>query len=227
MRESFECEKCGQAHDRCHGHSVRCSECDWSGGNKYLDTPCHKCGGALLRRPCRKWPIKNLNVCQDHGGGGSHSRHASSKRGLEGELRKTLVITGHVEPVDDPFTELAQIAGELREARGQLAEMVARLPGIEDVGTDKYATQLSVVMKAYQDYLGMSARVATDMSRLDLTDRIAKMHAAIDQATARLVQSALAGALEKSSLTPPQRTEVLKDFGRLLRVEESAGLDGA
>lgn len=198
--------------------------------------PCTKCGQVHVRDNvatcvahtkmgfCRKYPVHGSTVCPTHGASVKRVRAAADRRVADKELRKTLAVTGYIEPVEDPFSELAQVAGEIRHARLQLAEMVEALPSIEDTGTDKYATQLHVVMQAWKEFLQMSARVATDMSRLDLTDRIARMQAAVDQQTAAIVQGALAAALAEAPLTEPQRGEVLQAFGRRLRVGEPAAL---
>jgi predicted nucleic acid-binding Zn-ribbon protein len=55
------------------------------------------------------------------------------------------------------------------------------------------------------------------MTRLDLDAKIAKLKARVDAETAEIVQTALAGALEKASLTPEIQEMILREFGSRLR----------
>jgi plasmid stability protein len=169
---------------------------------------------------CKKFPVHGATVCATHGASVKRVRAAADRRVAESEATKILEIAGTYESVEDPFTALADLAGEIVAVKEALREKVEILPTLEDVGAERYATQLHVLMQAYERFLTHSARVLTDMSRLDLTDRIARMHAAVDAATAGLVESALSQALAHSALTEPQRADVLREFGARLRGEK-------
>lgn len=142
---------------------------------------------------------------------------ATERAKVEADARKLLDVQGNYEAVTDPYTALSQIAGELLRVKTVLGERVEDLSSLKDQGTDKYATQLDVIMSAYERFLGHSAKLLTDMSRLDLDAKIAKLTAAIDAETASIVESALAGALDASSLPADERMSVLVMFGQLLR----------
>lgn len=215
--EPFDCTQCGMRHERCTQHSVKCSECGWSGGNHHAGDACTKCEAVCVMRPCQKWPLRKMSVCEAHGGGNVRSKVASARYAEEAELNKLLKIEGHVEPVHDPYSFLASIAGELELIKTQLGRRVQDLPSLEDVGTEKYATQLSVTMQAYERFLTHCARIGTDMSRLDLDSKIARLTAAIDAETASIVTSALESGLSAIALDPEQRSIVLQAFGQALR----------
>lgn len=186
-----------------------------------MDQPCIKCETPCVQRPCNKWPLKNVASCAAHGGNNARSKNANLEREAEADIEKLLRIEGHVEPVHDPYSFLAQLAGEMSLIKTQLGQKVQDLPSLEDAGSERVAAQIHVVMAAYERFLTHCGKIATDMSRLDLDSRIAKLSAAIDNETAAIVSTALSGALAKSSLPVDERESVLREFGNLLRTQES------
>lgn len=223
--DPFLCENCGKTHDRCNRDVVECPACGWSGGNVRWGDPCVKCGGGpTIVRPCAKYPPRHMPTCTAHGGHTESAMAESARREEEFQIAKLLNVHGKVQPISDPYTFLARIAGEMDMVRDRLAERVEQLPDIEDAGTDKYAAQLRVTFQAYEKFLSNCARIGTDMSRLDLDSHIAKLTAAIDSETASIVENALAGALNAGDLSAEQRELVLRVFGALLREPASKAL---
>lgn len=158
-----------------------------------------------------------MPTCDAHGGNTESAKAESARREEEAQIAKLLNVHGNVTPIVDPYSFLARIAGEMDLVRERLADRVERLPSLEDAGTDKYAAQLQVTFQAYEKFLSNCAKIATDMSRLDLDSRIAKLTATIDSETASIVESALAGALSEAALPADEMERVLRVFGELLR----------
>lgn len=214
--EPFDCDECGQRHERCRGHSIRCTECDWSGGNVDPSVPCIHCGGVCIKRPCKRWPIKHLTVCDSHGAGNAISKKTSERRGFEVEVRK-LINVEDARPVVNPYLELQELAGEILYIKDVFREKVNELVSLKDIGGDRVATQIDVIVSAYERGVDRAEHILTNMARLNLQEQIALLQAKIDDATALIVQRALEGALGKVALGPEDRESVLREFGSLLR----------
>lgn len=156
-------------------------------------------------------------VCNSHGAKAPNAIRKAQERGLDQEVHKLLEIEGQFEPILDPYALLASIAGEVDYVKDILREQVEGLRDLEDIGTDKKMTQIAVVFQAYERFLAHAGKLATDMSKLDLTARIASVRAAVDEATAAIVRDALTRALDNPRIQPDTRNEVLREFGVALR----------
>lgn len=112
------CARCGQVHvtrtgaPACTGHVQHCSACGWSSRNR-LGQPCVECGGEVVERPCRDFPVRGAKVCDDHGAGAPQvrrrARRTVAKARLEGEVA---AIRAELGTAVDGLDE----AGVLREA---------------------------------------------------------------------------------------------------------------
>jgi hypothetical protein len=138
----------------------------------------------------------------------------------------SLLAQGY-EPIVDPYTELANLAGEILQVKGFFRERVEALEQLKDEGSEGVATQIDVLVSAYERAMDRSEKILTNMSRLDLDARIAALHAKIDDATAEVVSRALDKALSKTELSPAERADVLTTFGRALREPHPAALQPA
>jgi hypothetical protein len=135
---------------------------------------------------------------------------------LDHEAHRILGIEGF-EPISDPYHALAELAGEVLKVKEVLLQKVEALPSIEDIGAGPIATQISVVLSAYERSLDRSASLLTNIARLDLDARIAALQSRIDSATAELVSTAMSGALAGASVPAEMQESVMRLFGQLLR----------
>ena len=225
--EPFDCDECGETHTKCSKHTVRCPDCNWSGGNFHEGDPCVKCGVPCIRRACRKPPFPEMAVCSMHGGATKTTRDLSAKRvaakKAEASAKKILEIEGW-EPVTDPYAELLNLAGEVLKVRDIFREKVEELTNLKDEGGENIATQIDVLVSAYERALDRSERVLLGIGRLDLDARIAALHARIDANTAELVSSALNYALSKAPVEQEIRDDIMQRFGKRLRQENTPAL---
>ncbi len=134
----------------------------------------------------------------------------------ERSVQRILNIEGY-ESVVDPYTELAHLAGEVLKVKDVFRDKVEELTSLKDVGGDKVATQIDVLVSAYERALDRSERLLLGISRLDLDARIAALHARIDATTAELVSTAMYDALAEVEVTQEIRDSVMHAFGIHLR----------
>jgi hypothetical protein len=128
-----------------------------------------------------------------------------------------LEIEGNFDPIGDPYTEMSSLAGEVVRLKNVLREKVEQLTTLKDVGGDKVATQIDVLMSAYERGLDRCERILTNMARLDLDGKIAALQSKVDSATADKVSAALAAGLSAIALSPEDHAKVLTIFGNALR----------
>lgn len=147
----MQCERCGQAHDRCTGHSRQ-------------------------GRPCGNWPIRGLDKCRMHSGKRGAEAKADGERALQHRQAEQAVATYGLPRDVDPHTALAE---EVARTAGHVAWLGAKIRELEDdelvwgttEQTDKGATEFpgtdttseakpSVWVKLYQDERAHLTRVA-------------------------------------------------------------------
>lgn len=183
------CEKCGQSHWKCLAHN--------RAGN-----------------PCGRGAVDGLDVCVMHGAKSPQAKRMAAIRITENEATKILAIEGF-DSISDPYTELSSLAGEVVKLKDVLRAKVEELTTLKDIGGDKVATQIDVLMSAYERGLDRCERILTNMARLDLDGKIAALQAKVDSETQAVISRALEVAL--SSVDPSQRETILRDFGNALR----------
>lgn len=108
------CDRCGQAHPKCHAHAKH---------------------GPL--RPCMAWPPKGQTICTKHGGGAKQIRSASKRRLALGEAQAELNRLGvpiEVDPADAMLQMVYEAAGNVAflRMRVQQLEQAGRLVGDHD-----------------------------------------------------------------------------------------------
>src|SRR4051812_34966234 len=100
------CERCGQQHPKCAGHSKRTG------------------------KPCGKSPIIGGTVCATHGGSAPQVRAAATRRlaaaKLEREAAATLDLV-EIQEITDPLGLLLEVLAEIRAFQLFLANRVAEL----------------------------------------------------------------------------------------------------
>jgi hypothetical protein len=130
------------------------------------------------------------------------------------------------DPITDPFSALADLAGKVVALQEIMHRKVEELSTLRQYGGEM-GDRIDLVYEAWERALDRSLRTLQGMAKLDLDARIAKLQAAVDNETAAIVQRALAGALDTVHLTNEERTQVLAAFGALLRNGQPAALTTA
>jgi Zn-dependent oligopeptidase len=174
-----------------------------------------KCGGKLLKREgtCTRpagWgtPHPGTGRCKLHGG----CSPSHSVAGAQEQARKAVMRLGF-EPVADPLSQLASVAGELVAVKDRLREHVERLTQIRTLsaeGTEQVRAELS----AYQQALRDTVSVLAVMARLNIGERMAK----VSEAQLELMEKALRHALEDAGLGLEEQDRAAHVFTRHLRV---------
>jgi hypothetical protein len=182
-RMSPVCETCGQVHERCVRHS-RSGE------------------------PCKNWPVRGTTVCAapNHGGRLPRVKAAAAERVVEQQMRRSLARLD-VPAVEDPFTELGKLAGQVVSWKDALAALVNRLvegDTCESCGAaggrlryESFATgaeQLRSEVSLFERAMDRCASVLGLMAKLNIDERMARISERQAEAVIRAIDTALAVA---------------------------------
>ena len=132
------------------------------------------------------------------------------------EVRK-LINVEDARPVVNPYLELQELAGEILYIKDVFREKVNELVSLKDIGGDRVATQIDVIVSAYERGVDRAEHILTNMARLNLQEQIALLQAKVDSATTTIVSNALEGALTPLALTAEEKESVLRQFGSCSR----------
>jgi hypothetical protein len=126
---------------------------------------------------------------------------------LEREARGYLAKYGVATPVDNPVQALSELAGECAALKDYFADRVKQLRDPEFTSlTVLGADQISALVSAYERALDRFARVLTDMAKLNVEDRLAK----VSEAEALALGASLDRALLAAGVESAQRARVLE-----------------
>ena len=156
-------------------------------------------------------PLTGLTVCRMHGANGAAKAAAAVR---ETERKAILAIRREgVEPVGDPVELLLSLTAEAAEWQRQLREIVAGLSLIryEDA---KGAEQLRSEIALYERALDRTQKFATDLARLNLEERQAR----VTERQVEITEKALTVALALKIADEAVRMDVLGEFSTQLRL---------
>jgi hypothetical protein len=199
------CERCGQEHLTVHGHPA-CPGHILSGDRQ--GQPCtHELGYGTVH--------KGYGHCKFHGGNTlTHNKNAAAEM-IDREARAMLGIEGF-EPITDPYTELSELAGEIVKLKDVLRDKVEELTNLKDVGDENVATQIDVLFQAYERSIDRCERILMGMARLDLEDRIARLHTRINSDMAAQIIGSMNAALDAAVVPDALREVVIREFSNRL-----------
>lgn len=188
------CQKCGKDHgDGCSAHRSHGGE------------PCKQTRGLTATQDGRR-------ICATHGGRSPNLRAVTESANVE---RKALLAIRRegVEPVGDPVELLLSLTAEAAEWQRQLREIVAGLSLIryEDA---KGAEQLRSEIALYERALDRTQKFATDLARLNLEERQAR----VTERQVEITEKALTVALALKIADEAVRMDVLGEFSTQLRL---------
>jgi len=144
--------------------------------------------------------------CGNHGGPASTADAKAARNVVEGSVldRMAAIMAEHGDrlldppPVENPLTELLGLAAEMREWKVILQQIVAYLFSRQRIRSshDKVGEQLRAEVLLYERAIERLAKIYQDIVRLGIESRLA----AIEESQARMVEQALAAALNASGL---------------------------
>lgn len=172
-----------------------------------------KCTGRnRAGKPCGNPPVKGALVCRMHGGLAPQVQAKAKQRLAEQEIRAGLAHLG-VTAVDDPFTELSKLAGQVVAFKDALAEKVNELTSIRYEASGAGTEQLRAEVALFERALDRCAAVLGLIAKLNIDDRMAR----ISERQAAAVVRALDAGLAHAGVTGPMAVAARAVAARELR----------
>lgn len=183
-----------------------------------------KCTARTATGRCKRWPTRGATVCRTHGAAAPQVRAAAAERVLDTRIRDTLARLGE-QPVRDPLTALAKLAGEVLAFKDAVGGLVNRLEEIRYQDA-KGGEQLRAEVVVFERAMDRAVTVLAAMARLKLDERLA----AITEAQAEQFYRALMAGLAVVGVTGEAAMPARKAAARELRIitsEPAGDPDGA
>lgn len=178
---------------------------------------------------CRRLAVDGTvpPACDNHGANfGSVRRHQAAgnvhEGKLAGRLAEIMEASGdallHPASIDDPLTELLELAAEVKALKEVLRILAAKLFSENRLryAHAKVGEQLRVELLLYERAVERFAKILIDISRLRIEDRLA----GVQEQTAQMLERALEAALEESGIGLDRQLDARKAFRRHLKVIE-------
>ena len=187
-------EGCGQDHAGCTAHNRAGAPC---GAQPMAGTDPKRCRSHVGRKPEL---VK--------------AEHAARVRA------ERIRATYDMPPTSDPLTELMKLSGEVLAWKNICAQMVGQLREVRYQAPGA-GEQLRAEIRLYESSMDRAARVLTDLVRLGIEDRLAKVRAAHTVLVARAIEGALAELAPVLGYDPgrPEIRVVVSEHLRLIQEE--------
>jgi hypothetical protein len=157
-------------------------------------------------------------ACKNHGGNtGTGQRQGAALRVINGQAdtRAAEIIALHggdiinASPVEDPYRELMQLAGEMREWKNLLQGIVARLQIAQFRYSGKIGEQIRAEIVLYERAMERLGSMLVSIAKLNLDARLV----GIRQQSLDMLDRALTLAFTKAGV-PPEKMEEARDTFR-------------
>jgi len=157
--------------------------------------------------------VAGLDVCRKHGGKSLEELRADGRRrAAEAQASRELARLD-VPPVTNPLDELARLAGQAVAWKDQMAGKVNELTGLRyegGAGTEQLRSEIAL----FERGMDRCMMALTAMVKLNIEERLA----GVRQATADMLEQALATALAKSGADVFGQNAAREEFKKQLRV---------
>jgi hypothetical protein len=163
---------------------------------------------------CRHWAMLGQTVCRNHGGGAPAAR-AAGKRRVAAAKAKAVIGKLDIAPVEDPFSAMQQLAGELLAIKDKFRDKVETLEQVRWRGDSE---QLRAEVAVYSQLLRDCTAVLTSLARIGLDERMVR----IKEAQADMIKKAIDGALRDAGLEGAALAAARTGVARRLRVVPAA-----
>jgi hypothetical protein len=150
--------------------------------------------------------------CRLHGGNTPGQRVKAVREIAEREVRAVLAELD-VQPVEDPLTALAELAGQAVAWQKAIADIVNRLGGDVRYEGRAGAEQLRAEVGLYERAMDRTNTVLSTIARLDIDGRLAR----IEEAKAQVLMDAVQAGLAAIGVTGEQAATVKQVMARKLR----------
>lgn len=146
------------------------------------------------RKRCGNAPCPGQKVCTKHGGASPQAQQAAARRIAEEQAREAMEKLGW-QPVDDPLSALAELAGEIIAWKDLLRGKVEELQG-----AFRYETEFNEAIRGevqlFERALDRAVHVLAVIAKLNIDERLA----AITERQARMLEDALFAAFDAAGL---------------------------
>lgn len=174
---------------------------------------------------CRRQAVKGANVCNQHGANvGSLTRTIAGQRVIEAKITNRLsqVMEQNGEallrpaPVEDPFSELLSVVGEVRALKDIMRDQVYKLIAEQRLRyvNANVGEQLRVEVLVYERAIDRLIGGLVQISKLKIEDRLA----GIREEQLRMLEQALDQALEASGVGLDGKMNARRTFRANVRV---------
>lgn len=163
---------------------------------------------------CRQIVMRGQTLCLAHGGKAKQNLRAAERRLAEAKLEvkvSQVLAKLDVAPIDNPLTELSQLAGQVVAFKNALAERVNTLSEIRYQGGA--GEQIRAEITLYERALDRVNTVLGTIARLNIDERLA----AISERQAEVVIAAIDVALAHAGVTGETAAGARRAAARRLR----------
>lgn len=174
-----------------------------------------------LNDTCPNPAIAGGTVCKTHGGSTKHIK-AAAKRRLAVAKADAKLRELEYEPVEDPVSELADIAGQAKALMEWAGARVADLQNALTYTDAHDVDQLKAEVGVYERAMDRTAKLVEACARLGLDER----RVALEEGQAELAVAALRLAVQRAGLAEPQRQAVIDAWSVALPELEKANSEG-
>lgn len=157
------------------------------------DKPACKAKAKSTGKACTRPVVPGCDVCRYHGGAAPQVQRAGQLRVLEREMRAGLAQLD-VDPIGDPFTELAKLAGQVVAWKDQLADKVNELTQLRYEAMGAGTEQLRSEVALFERAMDRCAAVLGMIAKLNIDDRLARVSERQADALMRALTAGLAAA---------------------------------
>lgn len=178
-----------------------------------------QCGALPRPNSVRTWPCKNAPMegetrCRFHGGKTLNHGVKVAQARMKNEASKALRQL-NITPVDDPLTELKNLAGEAIAWKQEMARLVGDLEQVRYRAENSEQTRAEITL--FERAMDRCSTILGQIAKLNIDERLA----AITEQQARMLNDALFAAFEAAGLTitdVEQKRVIAREFGRHLRL---------
>lgn len=164
--------------------------------------------------PCSNYAMNGGLVCHAHGGLAKQVKAKYTESATEDRVR-ALLARVDVEPISDPLSEMAKIAGEAVAWKDAIRDRVNELTSV------RYSTeggeQLRAEVALFERAMDRCEKFLTAMARLNIDERLAR----ISERQADIIIKAVTATLADRGLSTEEQAEARRDVARRLRVASS------
>lgn len=196
-------EPCGEIHTRCIGHLSARKDEDHRLYQRIGD-------------PCTMPALKGQCVCRLHGGKAKQNLAKGAERVADEQAAAALTkVLGEVDAreIRDPSRALAQLAGEIQQAKDAARHLMRHADNLVDTPTG--GMDVHPYVKLYERLVGQYRGILVDMGKLDIDERIAN----VEELTLSMQMAAIVAGLADAGVDTPEVRKAIAARFQALELE--------